>query len=80
MSSRTYLNKPLGDTEFLLEQWGRWRKEGMGLPRLASAHSGPSDLPSACITDDIALAIDAAVSKCEQYASFVVDGGVVEIK
>lgn len=63
MSSRTCLNKSLGDTEFLLDQWGRWRKEGMGVPRLACANSGPSNLPSACITDDVALAIDAAVSR-----------------
>ena len=63
MSSRTYLNKALGDTEFLLEQWGRWRKEGMGLPRLASANSEPCELPSSCITDDVALAIDAAVGR-----------------
>lgn len=35
----------------------------MGVPRLARVNSGTSDLPSTCITDDIALAIDAVVSR-----------------
>ncbi|EPF5022522.1 antitermination protein Q, partial [Pseudomonas aeruginosa] len=30
--TRTYVDKLLGDTEYLLEQWGWWRMDGMGVP------------------------------------------------
>lgn len=30
--TRTYVDKLLGDTEYLLEQWGWWRMDGMGFP------------------------------------------------
>lgn len=68
MKKRTYTDKPLGDTEWLLEQWGSWRMDGMGVPRYVS--------PSACniggggkdysLTDDAALVIDSAVAKLTQ--------------
>lgn len=30
------LQRPLGDTEYMLEQWGWWRMDGMGIPSYAS--------------------------------------------
>lgn len=36
MKKRTYVGKPLGDTEWLLEQWRNWRMDGMGVPRYVS--------------------------------------------
>jgi hypothetical protein len=28
--------RPMGDTEYMLEQWGSWRMSGMGVPRYVS--------------------------------------------
>ncbi|TVT87919.1 antitermination protein Q [Pseudomonas sp. RGB] len=50
MKKRTYIDKPLGDTDYMLEQWGWWRMDGMGVPRYV-------------ITDDLALAVDSAIAK-----------------
>ena len=36
MKKRTYVGKALGDTEWLLEQWGFWRMDGMGVPSYVS--------------------------------------------
>lgn len=63
MSSRTYINKPLGDTEYMLEQWGNWRKDGMGVPRQATANTCPFQDSNYCITDDLAIAVDGAVAR-----------------
>lgn len=78
MKKRTYMDKPLGDTEWLLEQWGSWRMDGTGVPRYVS----PSVTAAATgggveytLTDDAALAIDAAVAKLtkrnQQMGDFV---------
>ncbi|MBT2339517.1 MULTISPECIES: antiterminator Q family protein [Pseudomonas] len=74
MKKRTYLDKPLGDTEYLLEQWGWWRMSGMGVPRYISPLLAlmrdnvqmSSNSTSYVITDDQALAVDSAVAKLTQ--------------
>lgn len=63
--------RPLGDTEYLLEQWGWWRVDGtwgggytsptLALMRQAAAQ--PVATKSYCITDDWAIAIDNAVAR-----------------
>lgn len=69
MKKRTYIDKPLGDTEWLLEQWGSWRMDGMGVPRYVSpsvscaAVGGGTEYT---LTDDAALVIDSAVAKLTQ--------------
>ncbi|WP_176506380.1 antiterminator Q family protein [Pseudomonas urethralis] len=71
MKKRTYADKALGDTEYMLEQWGWWRMDGMGLPSYVSQldamirHNTPSASPTKqyVITDDLALAIDGAVAR-----------------
>lgn len=69
MKKRTYMDKPLGDTEWLLEQWGSWRMDGMGVPRYVS----PSITAAAAaggveytLTDDAALVVDSAVARLTQ--------------
>lgn len=71
MMIRKPASRPLGDTENLLEQWGWWRMDGVGIPgcispslalmRLATPQISVSR--SYCITDDCALAVDAAVAR-----------------
>ncbi len=71
MKKRTYLGKPLGDTEWLLEQWGFWRMDGMGVPRYVSPlyalirDNTPCEggIKEYTLTDDLALVIDGAVSR-----------------
>lgn len=71
MKKRTYLGKPLGDTEYLLEQWGWWRMSGMGVPRYVSPlyalirdnTAGEGGVAEFVITDDVALVVDSAVAK-----------------
>ncbi|TBU73292.1 antiterminator Q family protein [Phytopseudomonas daroniae] len=71
MKKRTYADKPLGDTEWLLEQWGYWRMDGMGMPRYVSPlqalirnnNVSVGGLKEYSITDDLALAVDSAVSR-----------------
>lgn len=59
----------IGETRALLEQWGRWKRYGTGMPRYASpsavlmASATGSTLPEACITDDLAMGVDAAVAR-----------------
>ncbi|KRW62352.1 antiterminator Q family protein [Pseudomonas sp. TTU2014-080ASC] len=71
MKKREFLNKPLGDTEWLLEQWGWWRMDGSGVPRYVSPlhalirdntnyQGGPKQYS---ILDDTALFIDGAVAR-----------------
>jgi len=74
MMIRKPAGRPLGDTEYLLEQWGWWRMDGLGVPgytsptlalmRQAMTYVGPSK--NYCITDDWALAIDNGVAKLTQ--------------
>ncbi len=83
MKKRTYLDKPLGDTEYLLEQWGWWRMDGMGVPRYVSPlfalmrDNVPSEggVKQYVITDDLALALDGAVARLtkrdEQMGGFI---------
>lgn len=71
MMIRKPAGRPLGDTEYLLEQWGWWRMDGRGLPgytsptlalmRIAAVQSSVSK--NYCITDDWAVAIDNAVAR-----------------
>ncbi|MBS7596732.1 MULTISPECIES: antiterminator Q family protein [unclassified Pseudomonas] len=71
MMIRKPAGRPLGDTEYLLEQWGWWRMDGAGLPSCISpsfalmreATPQPSACKDYCITDDWAIAIDSAVAK-----------------
>jgi hypothetical protein len=71
MKKRTYVNKPLGDTEYLLEQWGWWRMDGMGVPRYVSPlyalirdnNVTEGGIKNYCVTDDVALVVDRAVAK-----------------
>ena len=70
MKKRTYTDKPLGDTEYLLEQWGSWRMSGMGVPRyvspLAALKNQCCPEPSAMsyvITDDAAMVVDSIIAR-----------------
>ena len=60
---------PLGDTEYLLEQWGWWRMDGRGIPSYASPmlalmrDAMPSPAKSYCITDELACIVDAALAR-----------------
>ena len=67
---RTYLDKPLGNTEYLLEQWGFWRMDGMVVPGYVSPAAAlmtqamPMSNPKAYrITDEVAVAIDRILAK-----------------
>lgn len=83
MKKRTYTDKPLGDTEYMLEQWGWWRMDGMGIPRYVSPLYAlirdnapePGGLKEYMITDDLALAVDGAVGRLsardEQMGNFI---------
>ncbi|WP_447651572.1 antiterminator Q family protein [Pseudomonas abietaniphila] len=70
MKKRTYTDKPLGDTEYLLEQWGSWRMSGMGVPRYVSPLAAlknqccpePSVM-SYVITDDAAMVVDSIIAR-----------------
>jgi hypothetical protein len=74
MKKRTYVDKPLGDTEYLLEQWGWWRMDGMGVPRYVSPlyalirdnNVTEGGTKNYCVTDDVALVVDRAVAKLAQ--------------
>lgn len=71
MKKRTYVDKALGDTAYMLEQWGWWRMDGMGVPRYVSPlfalmrDNVPSEggIKQYVITDDLALAVDGAVGR-----------------
>lgn len=83
MKKRTYIGKPLGDTEWMLEQWGYWRMDGMGVPRYVSplyalirdntpCEGGVKDYS---MTDDLALVLDGAVARLttrdQQMGNFI---------
>lgn len=73
MSKRENISKlarPLGDTEYLLEQWGWWRMSGMGVPRYVSPSFAimrdnveQMGCMSFVILDDVALQVDSAVAR-----------------
>lgn len=71
MMIRKPAGRPLGDTEYLLEQWGWWRSDGMGMPIYTSptlalmrqAMTQGTSSKSYCITDDWALLMDNAVAR-----------------
>jgi hypothetical protein len=69
MMIRKPAGRPLGDTEYLLEQWGWWRMDGIGIPSYVSPMMAvmrdamPVASKSYCITDDWAGAIDSAVAR-----------------
>lgn len=83
MKKRTYVDKPLGDTAYLLEQWGWWRMEGMGVPRYVSPlyalirdnNVSEGGAKNYCINDDVAMAVDQAVARLftrdEQMGNFI---------
>lgn len=74
MKKRTYVDKPLGDTAYLLEQWGWWRMSEMGVPRYVSPlyalirdnNVSEGGVKNYCITDDVALVVDRAVARLAQ--------------
>lgn len=71
MKKRTYVDKALGDTAYMLEQWGWWRMDGMGVPQyvcplyaLMKEHvPAEGGLKQYVITDDLALAVDGAIAR-----------------
>jgi hypothetical protein len=69
MNTRKPLHRPLGDTEYMLEQWGWWRLDGVGLPGYTSPAFAimrdhlPSASKSFSITDELAMAVDGAVAR-----------------
>lgn len=83
MKKRTYTDKAFGETEWLLEQWGWWRMDGMGVPKYISpsyvlmrdnTNCGVG-IKAYTLVDDVALVIDAAVARLsvrdEQMGLFV---------
>jgi len=69
MMIRKPLQRPLGDTEYMLEQWGWWRMDGMGIPSYASPMRAimrevmPATTKSYVITDELAGVVDGAVAR-----------------
>lgn len=59
----------MGDTRYLLEQWGWWRMHSSGIPRYVSPayalmrDNMGSTVPTGCITDDLALAVDRVIAR-----------------
>jgi len=83
MKKRTYIGKALGDTEWMLEQWGYWRMDGMGVPRYISPLYALMRDNTQCqggvkeysVTDDLALVLDGAVARLtkrdQQMGNFI---------
>lgn len=81
MNTRKPIRLPLGDTEQMLEQWGLWRMDGMGVPNYVSPawalmrDATPSKSKGYAITDELAMAVDGAVARLcardEQMGDFI---------
>lgn len=83
MKKRTYVGKALGETEWLLEQWGFWRMDGMGVPSYVSPlyalirDNVPCEggVKEYSLTDDLALVVDGAVARLinrdDQMGNFI---------
>lgn len=72
MSRSAYKNalRPMGDTEYMLEQWGSWRMSGMGVPRYVSPsfaimRDNVEQMGGItyCITDELAMIVDQCVAR-----------------
>lgn len=69
MMTRKTLHRPLGETEYMLEQWGWWRMDGKGIPNYASPTLAlmrdvmPLSTKSYVITDELACTVDSALAK-----------------
>lgn len=71
MKKRTYTDKAFGDTAWLLEQWGWWRMDGMGVPRYISPSYAlmrdntniEGGIKAYSMVDDVALVIDGAIAR-----------------
>lgn len=71
MTIRKPLKRALGDTEYMLEQWGWWRLDGRGIPVYVSPLralirdnvQSVSTIQAYCITDELAVAVDGAVAR-----------------
>lgn len=71
MMIRKPAGRPLRDIEYLLEQWGWWRMDGVGISSYTSptfalmrqAMPQSSTNKNYCISDDLAIAVDNAVAK-----------------
>ncbi|WP_150571815.1 antiterminator Q family protein [Pseudomonas fluorescens] len=69
MNTRKPLHRPLGDTEYMLEQWGWWRMDGKGIPSYTSPTFAvmrgqfPSSAKAYSINDELAVAVDGALAK-----------------
>lgn len=83
MKKRTYTDKAFGDTAWLLEQWGWWRMDGMGVPRYISPSYAlmrdntniEGGIKAYSLVDDMALVIDGAIARLtardQQMGDFV---------
>lgn len=69
MMVRKPLHRPLGDTEYMLEQWGWWWMDGRGAPNyvspalIAMRDAMPSSIKSYVITDELAGLVDGALAR-----------------
>lgn len=67
------IKKPMGDTEYMLEQWGWWRMSGMGVPRYVSPsfalmRDNVQQTGGAThnITDELAMLVDGCVARLSE--------------
>ena len=69
MNTRKPLKRQMGDTEYMLDLWGWWRMQGMGVPSYASPmltvmrNVMPNTTRAFSITDELAVVVDAAVAR-----------------
>lgn len=82
MNTRKPVSMPLGDIEHMLEQWGLWRMDGMGVPSYVSPSWAimcdilPSTSKSYAITDELAeLSMEPLPSCASAPRKWVTWGG-----
>lgn len=84
MARAIYKNavRPLGDTEYMLEQWGSWRMSGMGVPRYVSPmmvimRDNVEQVCGItfCITDELAMMVDGCVARLIEREKGRCNGG-----